>query len=280
MADLKGALDKYGFKFKKSLGQNFISDTNLLRAIVADSGADADSAVIEIGAGAGTLTREIAQRVKKVYSYEIDKSLRPVISETLSGINNARIIFEDILKQDIKETEAQMGEKYSVIANLPYYITTAVILHFIENAENCLSLTVMVQKEVAERLCAKAGSPEYGSITVAVDFAGGARITRAVPAAMFYPRPQVDSAVVRIDINKGHIQVKDKEQFYRLYRCAFAMRRKTLANNINSAFNIDKTAAESIINGCGFPKDIRGERLSAKDFARLSDALTEYNASD
>jgi 16S rRNA (adenine1518-N6/adenine1519-N6)-dimethyltransferase len=275
MNDLKFNIDKYGFKFKKNLGQNFIADTNLLRAIVADSGADKETTVIEIGAGAGTLTKEIAAVAKKVLAYEIDKSLKPIIEDTLQGVNNVRVFFCDILKADIKDVEKAAEGKYMVIANLPYYITTPIITHFIEKSQNCTSLTVMVQKEVAERLCAKPGSSEYGSITVLADFYGGAKIMRTVPNALFFPRPQVDSAVVRIDINKNIITVNDRELFHKVYRCAFGMRRKTLANNISKTFQTDKSRIENIIEACGFSKDIRGERLSAKDFALLSDRLSK-----
>lgn len=273
MTDIKNILNTHGFRFKKSLGQNFITDTNLLRAILADSGADEDSVVVEIGTGAGTLTREIALKVKKVFSFEVDTSLKPVLTDTLFGIDNAEVIFTDILKTDIKDFEKIIGGKYIVIANLPYYITTPIIMYFLEKSQLCNSLTIMVQKEVAQRLCSVAGEENYGSVTVAVDSYGGARITRTVSKTMFNPMPQVDSAVVRIDIDKNSISVKDRKLYNRLYRCAFSMRRKTLANNIFKEFNISKAQAESIITDCGFPPDIRGEKLAAKDFAALSDKL-------
>lgn len=273
MNELKDILQKHNFKFNKNLGQNFITDTNLLQAIVKDSKVDKRTVVVEIGAGGGTLTREIAKVSKKVYAYEIDENLKPILKTTLKDFDNVELNFTDILKKDIKQTEKEINEEYIVIANLPYYITTPLILYFIENSKNCKSLTVMVQKEVALRLCAKAGSKEYGSITVAVDFNGGAKILRTVSKNLFYPVPKVDSAVVKIDINRNNINVKDKDNFYKLYRCAFSMRRKTLVNNISKAFNINKITATKLLINSGFSADIRGEKLSAKDFATISDNM-------
>ena len=274
MRELKTILSENKFRFDKSLGQNFITDVNLLRAIVGDSKIDKNSCVIEIGAGGGTLTREIALCAKKVYAYEIDLNLKPILAETLRGLDNVELRFYDILKQNLAEVENEINEEYHVIANLPYYITTPLIIYFIENSQKLKSMTVMVQKEVAQRLCAKAGSKNYGSVTVAVDFCGGAHLTRNVSREVFFPVPNVDSAIVKIYINRGCVPVKNKDLFYRLYRSAFAMRRKTLLNNIISAFNTDKVTVAKLLTDNGFNADIRGERLSAKDFAKLADAMS------
>jgi 16S rRNA (adenine1518-N6/adenine1519-N6)-dimethyltransferase len=258
--------------FKKSLGQNFITDTNLLNWMAAASGAGNSSTVLEIGTGGGTLTKALAQTVGRVVSFEIDKSLAPIIEEKLSGFSNVSVIYQDILKQDITELDNMLG-RYYIVANLPYYITTPIIMHFLENSRNLISMTLMVQKEVAERLCAKAGSADYGSVTVAVDSFGGAKLLKNVSRELFYPRPNVDSAIIKIDINKNLFDINNREHFNKLYRAAFSMRRKTLANNIAAAFNISRESAAKAITECGFIEDIRGEKLSAADYAKLSNHL-------
>lgn len=262
-------------KFKKSLGQNFITDTNLLNWIVAASGAGSDSAVLEIGAGSGTLTAVLAAKVKRVVAFEIDTELKDTLWQRLGDFDNVTIIFKDILKQDIAELENMLGGEYYIVSNLPYYITTPAIMRFLENSTRLKSMTLTVQKEVALRLCAESGSPDYGAITVAVDFYGGAKLLKNISRTLFYPVPNVDSAVIRIDINRSSIKVKDEALFKKLYKAAFAMRRKTLANNMAASFNISRQHAEEVILSCGFVKDIRGEKLSARDFAALSDRLSE-----
>lgn len=276
MRELKSILIENNFRFDKRLGQNFITDTNLLKAIVADSGVSKDSDVIEVGAGGGTLTRELSLSAKKVYAYEIDKNLKPVLAETLKDIENVELNFNDIMKEEISDIERNMQEGYYLVANLPYYITTPLIMKFIENAKKLKSMTVMVQKEVAERLCAKAGGKDYGSVTVAIDFCGGAKIMRYVSRNIFYPVPNVDSAIIRIDIKNDIFDVKDKDLFYKLYRCAFAMRRKTLLNNMLSVFDLNRQQIEKLITGCGYDVNIRGETLSASDFVNLSNKIYNF----
>lgn len=273
MSDIKSVLQSAGFKFDKRLGQNFITDANLLRAIVADSGISEGSTVVEIGAGAGTLTREIARVAGRVISYEVDQSLRRVLDVTLAGTGNVELRFYDILERELEEEEKSFGGQYYFIANLPYYITTPLITAFLENSTLLKSMTVMVQKEVADRLCARPGGKDYGSLTLAVDYRGGAKIVRHVSRAMFYPMPNVDSAVVRIDIDRGKYAVKDEALFIKLCRAAFSMRRKTLLNNILASFDISREDALDAIRQAGFAADIRGEKLSAADFARLANIL-------
>lgn len=273
MSDLKSILRSVGFQFDKRLGQNFITDANLLKAIVNGSGIGSSDTVVEIGTGAGTLTREIAKAAKKVISYEIDEALKPVLGFTLEGLDNVELRFYDILKRDLAEEEKSLGDEYFLIANLPYYITTPLILTFLENSKKLKSMTVMVQKEVADRLCAKPGSKDYGSLTVAVDYRGGAKITRHVSRKMFYPVPNVDSAVVRIDVERNKYPVTDEAFFIKLYRSAFAMRRKTLLNNLLASFDITKEQALTALSQSGFSENLRGETLSAADFVKLSNNL-------
>ena len=191
MAELKEVLAKYGFSFKKQFGQNFIADGNLLRAIAADAGVDENTTVLEIGPGAGTLTRELSACAKKVVAYEIDRTLQPILDETLADCPNVQVIFGDFAKANLPELEKQLGE-YIVVANLPYYVTTPVVMRFAEEAKKCKRLTVMVQEEVAERFCAQAGSSQYGAVTAALARVGECRITRKVSRNLFTPRPNVE----------------------------------------------------------------------------------------
>ena len=202
MEELRDILAKNGFYFKKKFGQNFLTDANLLDAIVRDAGVDDATVVLEIGAGAGALTRALSKAAKKVLAYEIDASLQPVLAETLSGCENTEVAFGDFLRADLPALEKELGE-YRVVANLPYYVTTPVMMRFLEEAKRCTGLTVMVQDEVARRFTAEAGTPDYGSVTAAIALKGEARIMRKVPRMMFMPRPNVDSAIVRIDFEKG-----------------------------------------------------------------------------
>ena len=208
--EIKTILAECGFGFKKQLGQNFITDKNLLASIVTAAGVGENDEVVEIGCGAGTLTRALAERVKKVTAFEVDKTLQPVLERTLAGLDNTEVVFRDFLKVDLKEFEEKSGE-YFVVANLPYYVTTPLIMKLIEDAEKCKGLSVMVQEEVAERLCAKAGTPEYGAITAMVALRAECAIVKRVPRTLFYPRPNVDSAVVKFTFGSG-VDVKDKSR--------------------------------------------------------------------
>lgn len=271
---LKEILQKNNFSFNKSLGQNFISDKNLLNGIVSDSGITSDDVVVEIGTGAGTLTKALCEKAKKVISFEVDERLRPVIVEMLTGYNNYELYFEDILKMSDDKLAELIGKDFKVVANLPYYITTPLIMRFIESDYlNAKSLTFMVQKEVAERLCATENTPEYGAITLSVKLRGDASITRFVDKKVFYPIPKVDSAVVRIDINDKYSQ-KDIKKVLKLIKTAFAMRRKTLVNNITASYNLSKERAKDIMTVAGLDEKIRGEALDLEQFIILSDKLS------
>ena len=267
-------LAAHGFRFKKQYGQNFITDSNLLSSIVEGAGATADSTVVEIGCGAGTLTGVIAKIAKRVVAFEIDKELAPVLAVTLAGVDNAEVVFRDFSRVNMAGFERDMPP-YIVIANLPYYITTPLVMKFIEHSKKCLSLTVMVQEEVAERFCAREGTPEYGAVTAGIALRGVCRIIKRVPRTMFHPRPNVDSAVVRIDIKEGNIAVKDAAIYKNVVRAAFASRRKTFENNLMQTFKINREAARAALVSCGIDTMTRGEELSPQTFARLSDYFAE-----
>ena len=269
---LGGVIAGSGFTFKKKFGQNFISDTALLDRIVDGAGVDKDTTVIEIGCGAGTLTRALAGKARYVYGYEIDTSLKPVLAKTLAGVDNAEIIFKDFTRVRIDELEKTMPP-YKVVANLPYYITTPLIMQLVENSQKCLSLTVMVQEEVALRLCAKPDTPDYGAITANVALRGECRIIERVGREKFTPSPNVDSAVVRIDLRPCRLTVDDTALYKKVVRAAFSSRRKTLENNLMNGFALSRESAKALIASCGFAEGVRGETLSPEQFASLANAV-------
>ncbi len=268
--NLKDIIKGTNFHFNKALGQNFITDTNLLDAIVADSGVTQDDIVVEIGTGGGTLTRSISKVAKKVYSFEVDRNLEPVLALSLQGLDNVEVIFRDVLRMKDSQFEELVDGEFKVIANLPYYITSPLVMRFIESNLKVKSLTVMVQKEVADRLTALPNTPDYSAITLAVNMVGSAKITRNVSRNMFYPAPNVDSAVVRIDIDRTKLDGEDIPLIHKLCRSAFLMRRKTLANNLSQAFAISKQEATERIVNAGFDGMVRGEVLSLEDYVKLS----------
>lgn len=272
-SELSDILRASGFRFNKALGQNFIFDGNLLDAIVSDAGVTAEDTVVEIGTGAGTLTARLAARAKKVFSFEVDERLRPVLDISLKGAENVEVVFRDVMRMKDDELLEMIGGEFKVVANLPYYITTPLIMRFAESSLPVSSLTVMVQKEVADRLTAEVGSADYAAVTLAVKVFGDAAVTRIVDRHMFRPAPNVDSAVVRIDRVPGRLDGADEKLVRKLVRAAFAMRRKTLVNNLAASFGIPKQQAADLVTACGFPADVRGERLSLDDFIRLAGAM-------
>lgn len=273
--ELRTILEKHGFHFKKQFGQNFISDGNLLRSIVEASGITKDTTVVEIGCGAGTLTRALAEAAKQVYAFDIDKDLQPVLADTLAGLENVEVIFRDFNKLDLKEFEKEIDE-YVVVANLPYYITTPLVTKFLEESEKVQGLSIMVQEEVAERFCAKENTPEYGAITAAIALKGRATIVKRVSRNLFYPRPNVDSAVVKIEFERGRVEVKDENAYRQTVRCAFLNRRKTLENNLVNSFKLTREQAKEILQKAGVEEKARGETLSPERLAQLSDVLLEH----
>lgn len=267
-------LKKHGFSFKKQFGQNFLTDTNLLRAIVQDAGVDENTTVLEIGAGAGALTRALSEKARRVISYEIDKSLQSVLSETLSGCKNVEVIFRDFSKENLSDVDNMLG-KYVVVANLPYYVTTPLVMRLVEESEKCMGLTVMIQEEVAERFCAEAGSAEYGAITAAIARRGTCEITRKVSRNLFMPRPNVDSAVVKIDFCDGGFEVVSPKAYRETVRCAFLNRRKTLENNLMNHFKLPRETTKKILAAAEIAEGVRGEVLTPEQLGKLSDLLCE-----
>ena len=243
------------FQFKKKFGQNFISDKNLLGAIANDAQITANDNVLEIGAGAGSLTQVLSSRAKKVVSYEIDKDLQ----DTLLSLNlpNVEFVFGDFMNAKMEEVEKRFDEPFKVVANLPYYITTPIIFKLLEDGRNLQSLTIMVQKEVAERVCASVGGKDYGILSVMVAFHGTAKITRIIGRQMFFPVPNVDSALLHIEIENKHAGV-DKAAFLKFVKSCFAMRRKTLLNNLSVVYPKEKL------------KSVLGEEILKKRAEALS----------
>ncbi len=274
MQELRSVLEKHGFHFKKQFGQNFISDTNLLRSIVEASGITKDTTVVEIGCGAGTLTRALAESAKKVYAFDIDRDLQPILAETLAGLDNVEVIFRDFNKLDLKAFEREI-EGYTVVANLPYYITTPLVTKLLEESDKVQGLSIMVQEEVAERFCAKENTPEYGSITAAIALKGNAKIVKRVSRNLFYPRPNVDSAVVKITFERGRVAVKSEKAYRQTVKCAFLNRRKTLENNLVNFFSLPRAQAQALLAQAGVEDKARGETLSPMRLAQLADVLVD-----
>lgn len=274
MRKIKDILIDNGFKFNHNLGQNFITDKNLLDKIVELSGVTEDDVVVEIGTGAGTLTRAIAEKAKKVFSFEVDRALKPVLDETLSGLDNVEVIFKDVLKMRDDEIENIVGRDFKVVANIPYYITTSLVMRFLEEGLHPTSITVTVQKEVADRFVAKPSTEEYGAITMAISLYGDAKIVGQVDKSMFYPVPKVDSSIVRIDVYEKYENV-DKKKVGRTIKCAFAMRRKTLVNNIAAAYPVTKEEAAKMLESICVDAKVRGETLTVEQIIKISELLSK-----
>lgn len=279
-SELKALIARHGFSFSKGLGQNFLTDESVLNKIVEGSGVCETFGVLEIGPGAGTLTRELARKCRKVVAVEIDKRLIPILNETLAGLDNVEVINADIMKVDLKQL---VSEKFgampvAVVANLPYYITTPIIMGFLESDIRLRSLTVMIQKEVAERIAAAPGGKDYGALTAAVRFYTEPRLVCKAEPHCFMPQPKVASVVISLEVlEKPRVSVKDKALMFSLIRSAFGQRRKTLLNAISKSpyLALERTRAAEAISEAGLEPEIRGERLSLEDFARLADVLTE-----
>lgn len=273
-------LDKYGFSFKKSLGQNFLIDTNILNRIVDHANLTENSAAIEVGPGIGALTEQLARRSKKVMAFEIDQRLLPILADTLSPYPNVKVINQDILKADVKQyidEELAGVEDIMVVANLPYYVTTPILMKLLEEKLPIRGIVGMLQKEVADRLAAKPGTKEYGSLSIAVQYYTVAETVMIVPKTVFMPQPNVDSAVIRLTVREvPAVKVKDEEFFFQVTRASFAQRRKTILNNLTSQLPNGKQNKEQIIaalKAVGVDESRRGETLSIEEFGRLSDAL-------
>lgn len=270
--EIKHILQQNNFKFNKQFGQNFLTDDNLLANIAIDAGVDGGT-VLEIGAGAGTLTKTLSKYADKVISFEVDRNLQKVLETTLADCNNVQIVMGDVMKYKMDDIENLCGGQYRLVANIPYYITTPLLMRFVEEGKNVTSITLTIQKEVAERLASKPATKDYGAITVAVQAVADVTITRILPRDLFYPVPNVDSAVVRIDLNKNKFDIADHEFFRKVVKISFAMRRKTLVNNLMVGFKIDRATAEKVLAQCDLQPNCRGEELSVQKFVDLCNVL-------
>jgi 16S rRNA (adenine1518-N6/adenine1519-N6)-dimethyltransferase len=274
--DILALLKREGFSFSKKYGQNFITDFALLEDIACDAEVNENDTVVEIGAGAGTLTTALARKAKRVISFEIDRTLEPVLNRTLNEFDNVELIFDDITKWTEEELDDLIGGEYKVVANLPYYITTPLLFTFLERKYAPSSITVMVQKEVAERICATEKKGDYGALSVSVALRGKAEMTRIVNRDKFTPPPNVDSAIVKIVLT-GRVECKDEKALFSLVKKAFMMKRKTLVNNLSAGYSVSKTDASELLESLGLTPTVRAEQLSPQQFIELSNLLVEKN---
>lgn len=274
-----GILKKYDIHFQKKYGQNFLIDTHVLEKIVRAAEITGDDFVLEIGPGIGTMTQYLCENAREVLAVEIDRNLLPVLQETLSDYQNVIVLNEDILKMDIGRIaeEYNGGKPIKVVANLPYYITTPIIMELFESHVPLESVTVMVQKEVADRMQAGPGTKEYGALSLAVQYYAEAEIAANVPQNCFMPRPNVGSAVIRLICHKENpVKVLDEKFMFRLIRASFNQRRKTLQNGLcnDMGLSLKKEDVRDALEQMGLPLEVRGERLSLQEFAKLSDLLS------
>lgn len=280
LSNTVAVLDKYGFTFQKKYGQNFLVDTNVLDKIIDGANITKDDCVLEIGPGIGTMTQRLCENAKMVIAVEIDKKLIPILNDTLSDYDNKIIINEDVLKVDINAlaNEYNQGRPIKVVANLPYYITTPIIMGLFESHVPLESITVMVQKEVADRMQVGPGTKDYGALSLAVQYYAQPEIITIVSAGCFIPRPNVDSAVIKLTCHKDKPVVALNEAFmFNLIRASFNQRRKTLINGLTNAGinNVTKETVACALDKMGLSPTIRGEALTLEQFARLSDLLNK-----
>lgn len=274
-------LDKYGFSFQKKFGQNFLIDENVVRKIVRKAGVTKDDFVLEIGPGIGTMTQILCEEAREVVAVEIDKKLIPILTQdTLSYYDNVTVINEDILKLDIVKlaNERNGGKPIKVVANLPYYITTPIIMGLFESQVPLDSITIMVQKEVADRVQVGPGTKDYGALSLAVQFYARPQIVLTVPASCFMPRPNVDSAVIRLErFKEPPVDVTDQHLMFNIIRASFNQRRKTMTNSVvNAGLGITKEKLLTALEACGLPATVRGEALTLEQFAMLSNHISAY----
>lgn len=271
-------LQKYNFAFQKRFGQNFLIDTHVLEKIIASAEITKDDFVLEIGPGIGTMTQYLAEAAREVAAVEIDKTLIPILQDTLKEWNNVTVINNDILKVDIRQLalEKNQGHPIKVVANLPYYITTPIIMGLFENQVPIESITIMVQKEVADRMQVGPGTKDYGALSLAVQYYARPEIVANVPPNCFMPRPKVGSAVIRLErYEQPPVQVKDEKLMFRLIRASFNQRRKTLVNGLKNSpeLHFSKEEIEQALVNCGLPLTVRGEALTLEQFAQLANAF-------
>lgn len=274
-------LNRYGFSFQKKFGQNFLIDENVVEKIVRDAGVTKDDFVLEIGPGIGTMTQILCENAREVVAVEIDDKLIPILTEdTLSWYDNVTVIHEDILKLDIVKlaNERNGGKPIKVVANLPYYITTPIIMGLFESHVPLDSITIMVQKEVADRMQVGPGTKDYGALSLAVQYYAKPQIILNVPASCFMPRPNVDSAVIQLTrYEKPPVEVKDEHLMFRLIRASFNQRRKTMTNSVGNSpeLSVSKEQMAAALEKCGLSATVRGEALTLEQFAGLANVLSE-----
>lgn len=272
-------LNKYGFMFQKKFGQNFLIDSHVLEKIIRAAEITKEDCVLEIGPGIGTMTQYLCESAGKVIAVEVDKNLIPILTEdTLAGYDNVKVIYADVLKLDLKRLiqEENGGRPVKVVANLPYYITTPIIMGLFEAGVPLSSVTVMVQKEVAERMQAGPGSKDYGALSLAVQYYAAPYLAANVPPNCFMPRPNVGSAVIRLTLHETPpVEVADERLLFQIIRASFAQRRKTLVNGLANSpeLNYSKEEITGFLAACGFPATVRGETLTLSEFARLADVM-------
>lgn len=269
--------EKYGFKLSKSLGQNFLTDKNVIDKIIESPNISEDDLVIEIGPGIGVLTNEACQKAKKVIAVEIDKNLIPILKDTLGEYDNLEIINNDVLKTDLNEVIANSGcDKAKIIGNLPYYITTPIIMGLLEKGVKAESITIMMQKEVADRIKAEPGSKTYGALSVAVQYYCTVTNVATVPKEVFFPAPKVDSAVLRLDIRKDKpVELISEPMFFRCIKAGFGQRRKTLSNSLMGLGDVSKEEVKNCLEAVGVDEKRRAETLSLEDFANIANYFSE-----
>lgn len=276
---MREILTRHGFSFSKSLGQNFLIDGNVIKNIVLNAGVNENTGVIEIGPGFGTLTQELCHKAKKVVAIEIDNALKEVHEETLP-YDNLKIIYDDYMNIDVNkliEDEFQ-GMEVKLVANLPYYITTPIIMGILENHINVSSITVMVQKEVGRRLSASANCKDYGAITLAIEYRAECNLNMIVPKTVFMPKPKVDSAVITIDISdKPNVDVEDDVLMFKIIRAAFNQRRKTILNSLSHNLDLSKDLIKELLADADLKENMRAEQLTIVDYARLSNCFSSKN---
>ena len=276
----RAVLERHGFTFKKSFGQNFLTDTNILQKIVDTAEIDENVNVIEIGPGIGALTEFLAENAAEVMTFEIDERLVPILADTLRDFDNVRVVNEDILKSDLQARIKEFANPnlpIKVVANLPYYITTPILMHLIESGIPFSEFVVMMQREVADRISAQPNSKSYGSLSIAVQYYMTAKVAFIVPRTVFVPVPNVDSAILKmVRRDQPAVGVKDEAFFFKVSKASFTHRRKTLWNNLTSYFgksNEVKTKLESALDNAELSPSVRGEALDLQEFARLADSL-------
>lgn len=275
----KEVVQKHNFKFSKSLGQNFLIDDNVIDKILSGARVSEEDNIIEVGPGIGTLTREMGKTAKKVVAIEIDKSLIPILKETLEKFDNVEVINKDILKVDIQELvkEKLNGGPVKLIANLPYYITTPIVMKFLEEDIPVTDIVVMVQKEVADRMNALPGSKDYGALSIAVQYYCETEIVAKAPRHMFVPQPNVDSTVIGLHVREDKkYKVDNEEIFFKTVKASFGQRRKTLLNSLGGLGFLNKDEIREVLQEANIDEKRRGETLSIEEFANLANKVTEY----